>query len=357
MLSAAGPVARSYSYDLAGNVTSDGVHSYDYNGRGRLVDAGAATYQYNALGQRVSKTVGGVTTLFAYDESGNLIGEYDAAGNAIREHVWFNGAPVAVITGSTIHYVHTDHLGTPRAVTHGGTAVWRWESDPFGSTAAQEDPDGDLTTFTYNLRFPGQYYDDETGLHYNYFRTYDPSTGRYLESDPIGLDGGLNTYGYVTQNPLRYTDPTGEAIPLAVACAANPVACGTLLLATGVTVYNFGQDAAGILAGSKGTIQTHAMPPLGIGADGEITDDRTVPSPPRRGGQWTAICRADCNDNIVGNCPDPSGNSFALGAGVGNDKRSAKQQAKRDAQSKLQCQAKHTVSCRCTSPGGQSGPC
>ena len=138
-----------------------------------------------------------------------MIGEYDAAGNATREHVWFNGAPVAVITGSTIHYVHTDHLGTPRAVTQGGTAVWRWESDPFGSTAAQEDPDGDLTAFTYNLRFPGQYYDDETGLHYNYFRTYDPSTGRYLKNDPIGLRGGLNTYEYATQNPVKLVDPLG----------------------------------------------------------------------------------------------------------------------------------------------------
>jgi len=204
----AGPVPKTYVYDAAGNITSDGSTTYTYDDRGRMVTAGTATYTYNGLGQRVKKD-NGTVTLFAYDEAGNLIGEYDSLGNPIREHVWFDRAPVAVIVGSDVHYVHTDHLGTPRAITDSGTVVWRWESDPFGSTLAQEDPDGGLTLFTYNLRFPGQYYDSESGLHYNYFRTYDPSTGRYLESDPIGLEGGLNTYAYVDSNPLRYVDYYG----------------------------------------------------------------------------------------------------------------------------------------------------
>ena len=184
---------------------------YGYDDRGRLVsvDSGSVIYAHNGQGQRVKKDDSSTITLFAYDEAGQLIGEYDDTGTAVQETVWFNGAPVAVLVGSNKYYVHTDHLGTPRAISNGNTVIWRWESDPFGTTAPQEDPDGDLTDIVYNLRFPGQYFDSETGLHYNYFRTYDPSTGRYLESDPIGLQGGLNTYGYVGGNPLAMIDPLG----------------------------------------------------------------------------------------------------------------------------------------------------
>jgi RHS repeat-associated protein len=87
--------------------------------------------------------------------------------------------------------------------------VWRWDSDAYGTTAASDDPDGDGVKFTYNQRFPGQYYDRETGLHYNYFRDYDPGTGRYVQADPIGLEGGLNVYAYVDGNPVLRTDPQG----------------------------------------------------------------------------------------------------------------------------------------------------
>jgi RHS repeat-associated protein len=232
LASTTGPTAKTFTYDAAGNVTSDNIHSYGYDDRGRVVsvDSGAVTYQHNGQGQRVKKDDGSTITLFAYDEAGQLIGEYDATGNAIQETVWFNGAPVAVLVGSNKYYVHTDHVGTPRAITNGNTVIWRWESDPFGSTAPQEDPDGDLTDFVYNLRFPGQYYDAETGLHFNYFRTYDPSTGRYLTSDPIGLDGGLNTYGYVDGNPVVNSDSFGLYIDsVRAACVQDPFFCMELL--------------------------------------------------------------------------------------------------------------------------------
>ncbi len=105
-----------------------------------------------------------------------------------------------------------------------GKVVWRWESDAFGTTAASEDPDGDGIKVAVNLRFPGQYYDQETGLHYNYFRNYDPGTGRYTTSDPIGLAGGVNTYTYVGGNPLSFTDPSGlkppSVVPIVIGAGA-----------------------------------------------------------------------------------------------------------------------------------------
>ena len=88
--------------------------------------------------------------------------------------------------------------------------VWRWDgADPFGLQHPNESPTG-LAGFVYNPRFPGQLYDKETNLHYNYFRDYDPQRGRYVESDPIGLAGGINTYAYVDGNPISYADPTGR---------------------------------------------------------------------------------------------------------------------------------------------------
>ncbi|WP_370580036.1 RHS repeat domain-containing protein [Snodgrassella alvi] len=106
----------------------------------------------------------------------------------------------------------TDHLGTPQlAINSAGEQSWKITSDAFGNSELDAN-----NQITMNLRFPGQYYDEETGLSYNYFRNYDAKTGRYIQNDPIGLAGGVNTYGYVGGNPLVYSDPTGEIAPVAV---------------------------------------------------------------------------------------------------------------------------------------------
>lgn len=109
-------------------------------------------------------------------------------------------------------YLHADHLNTPRLATdETGRVIWRNlpTTEPFGNSPVEEDPDNDGVSFTLNLRFPGQYYDRETNLHYNYFRDYDPATGRYVQPDPLGLAGGINTYAYVNGNPLSLIDPLG----------------------------------------------------------------------------------------------------------------------------------------------------
>jgi RHS repeat-associated protein len=121
--------------------------------------------------------------------------------------------PVAVVEGTALRYIETDHLNTPRALIDPArnVPVWRWDLQvsAFGEHAANEDPDADGSLLKFDLRFPGQYLDAETGLHYNYFRDYEPGVGRYVESDPIGLNGGLATYSYSAENPVYLSDPLG----------------------------------------------------------------------------------------------------------------------------------------------------
>ncbi|MES9944477.1 MAG: RHS repeat-associated core domain-containing protein [Candidatus Thiodiazotropha sp.] len=107
-------------------------------------------------------------------------------------------------------YIHFEHRGAPVAVSdEAGEVVWQAHYQPFGEVEELTDVDGDGEAYTLNLRYPGQYYDEESGSYYNYFRDYDPATGRYLQSDPIGLKGGFNTYAYVYQNPMIWTDRFG----------------------------------------------------------------------------------------------------------------------------------------------------
>ena len=113
---------------------------------------------------------------------------------------------VSQIHASTqMYFIHNDHLGTPQVVTdQSQMVVWEGQQKPFGEV---EETTASIEQLS---RFPGQYFDEESNLHYNYFRDYDPTLGRYIQSDPIGLRGGINTYAYVGGNPLMYTDPTGE---------------------------------------------------------------------------------------------------------------------------------------------------
>jgi RHS repeat-associated protein len=152
--------------------------------------------------------------LYHYDLFGTLIAETTDTAQKIKAYLWHNGSPVAQIdvsgTTETLTYLHTDHLATARLATNAaGAIVWTWEGEAFGATLPDEDPDNDAQSTIINVRFPGQYFDGDTGLHYNYFRYYDPSTGRYVTSDPIGLSGGFNTYSYAGTNPIKNIDKQG----------------------------------------------------------------------------------------------------------------------------------------------------
>jgi RHS repeat-associated protein len=213
-----GSLVRSYTYDAAGHTQGYGTNSFTYNNRGRMAatNASSTDYLYNALGQMIEKSGTLGTTTFMQDEAGHLIGEYDGSGNLIEETVWLGDIPMATLQpngsgGVNIFYIHTDHLNAPRKVQQPVTdaLVWRWDTDPFGTAAPNENPSG-LGTFPYNIRFPGQYYQAETGLNQNLNRDYDPLTGRYVESDPMGLNGGSwSTYAYVAGNPISNADPSG----------------------------------------------------------------------------------------------------------------------------------------------------
>jgi RHS repeat-associated protein len=213
------------TYDANGNQTKNGTPAFVYDDRNRLRDYKAngtaltRTYRYNGKGERVSKTIAAGNAsnrYYTYDESGHLLGEYLASGARVQEYVWLDDTLVAVLSdhdGTTYQYVETDHLGTPRAIINpaNNTIVWRWNltNTAFGEHAPVADPDANAISYTFNLRYPGQWYDAESKLHYNYFRDYDPLNGRYVESDPIGVGGGVTTYAYVNSNPLIFTDALG----------------------------------------------------------------------------------------------------------------------------------------------------
>ncbi|WP_162818276.1 RHS repeat-associated core domain-containing protein [Aquirhabdus parva] len=220
----ANSTTNTMTYLPTGQLVNDGVHQFSYDAAGRSITiqnsaTGATIYNsYNGLGERVSKKAGLNQIYFVYDENGHLLGEYDQNRAMIREYFWLGDRIVGMMSKDrpgVLLRVHTDHLGTVRAVSQGDgtntrTVLWRFEGDAFGDTLPNEDVDGNGIKFTMPIRMPGQYYDAEVGTSYNYFRDYDASTGRYVESDPIGLSGGNNTYGYVGGNPNSKIDPDGQ---------------------------------------------------------------------------------------------------------------------------------------------------
>ena len=257
---------RAFSYDGAGNILSDNrvgaSHAYTYNNRNRLatVTVGGSlrgTYAYNGLEQLAIRVMtdqtpsGTVHSL--YDRAGNLIAETDGTGPAgtVREYIWLPEAEIAPTSGSRtavarpmavvsdvstspmLSWVHVDHLHRPIRITSAvKLQVWEAVWQPWGEAHSING------SVALDLRLPGQWFQIEAGLHYNWHRHYDPSIGRYTQPDPLGFVDGPSVYGYAKAAPQQLVDPGGRqvAIPLptlAAICAANPWACGAAVLGTG----------------------------------------------------------------------------------------------------------------------------
>ena len=209
----------TFRYDANGNTTekndNGNITKYFYNIEDRLVrvedGAGAviATYYYDPLGRRLWKEVDDIRTYFVYSDEG-LIGEYDSAGSEIRSYGYRPGStwttdPLFLKENSQYYFYQNDHLRTSQKLTAvNGAVVWSAKYSSYGKAQIETG-----SSVTNNLRFAGQYYDLETGLHNNYYRYYNPATGRYLTSDPIGVYGGVNMYIYALNNPETNNDPKG----------------------------------------------------------------------------------------------------------------------------------------------------
>ena len=337
------PAQHQYGYDDAGRVVSADNIILAYNAAGRLSSVVQTSpigqtpfglYTYNALGERVKKTAGAATTVYHYDRDGRLIAESDPSGRFGRTYVYLGDerlaayepvglsqtvvalrvlsgeetagskdldgdgrlgaadalsglqmvAGVRPLPGDLAYYFVNDHLGTPvKVVNQAGIVVWGGTSLPFGTV------EGGSRVFDNRFRFPGQYYDTENGLHYNYHRYYDPNTGRYLTPDPIGLEGGINLFAYVQNNPINFVDPYGEDPVVALALTGSAIG-GPLGAAIGAT--------AGVI--------------LGVGVYGlwdwlwnENTEDKTSKECPKQGNDSENIVYVDPDGNAIPTPPTP----------------------------------------------------
>ncbi|MBL1437788.1 MAG: RHS repeat protein [Rhodobacteraceae bacterium] len=344
---------HSFTYDSAGNVISEDrlgdIYTYTYNAANRMSSMSLngvlqAEYKYNALGQQAWRKLRptGQTLTWPiihsiFDLEGNRIAEYDydsvaGASTLLREYIWMDGLPVAVVENDVVYYVRTDHIGRPVFATDSASVkVWEATYYPFGEVLA-------TTGTPIALRFPGQWFQSESGLHQNWMRDYDPTTGRYLQADPLGLVDGASVYGYVRQNPGRYVDPTGE-----------------LLKPDGGRSVGFGWPIVRPPGYYWPMLDRALLSRIGRAVAAAAASGRnTIPWPEKNKRNYSCICRAHRDGRSEQNCPD--GPLYGWGYGISPNLRDAWRIAKDMAHANLAAASSHHTQCKCTGPNGEQIP-
>ena len=234
----AGTPIRNLGYRNGGDMygqqfVGGSTFEYGYSARKRLVSvkkdgAVTATYGYDFQGRRVWRNLPGaavVETHYVFDTAGHVLAEYNGwSGVLLKEYAWIDDMPVAMVdytSGSAVSYfIHTGPTGEPQMMTDvAKTKVWDVAVDPFGKVSPLSTGTKDLA-----MRLPGQWLQAEMAdLYQNQWRHYDPSLGRYIETDPLGLEAGQNVYAYVDGRPLEWVDPEGRIGFLA------PIVVGALI--------------------------------------------------------------------------------------------------------------------------------
>ncbi|NJB92548.1 RHS repeat-associated protein [Xanthomonas arboricola] len=240
-------------------------------------------HHYNGKGEQVRRFLGTINTYTLYDEAGHWLGDYYTNGAPKQQVIWLDDLPVGLLANANkLHYIEPDHLGSPRVVVDPArnVAVWSWslKRETFGNTAPNQDPDGDGAALVLDMRFPGQRFDAASGLNQNYFRDYDAATGRYGQSDPIGLDGGIATYAYVSGNPVGLIDPLGLVKwsgTMTSGSAASGIGGGFYRLSLNSECVNGEQGRAEVVAiGPTIGVEIKGVPPFSLTTSTVTLQDR-----------------------------------------------------------------------------------
>jgi RHS repeat-associated protein len=250
-------------YDARGNLIrrsgSRGTWQHTYDGRNLMVSSTAPSgertlYAYDGFGRRIRKRTGDRETRFFWvceQLTGEVTVDRKTGASTRQDYLYLPGSytPIATRIDGTVYSYHVDHAGTPRAMTGpDGSLVWLASYSAFGNATVT------LAKVRNPLRFAGQYFDEETGLHYNRFRYYSPALGRYMSRDPYGFLTGTNFYTYAGNNPINRTDPLGliswDGVENGLIAAAVGVAVVAAVVATcGAAAAPLAIVGAGLLAG------------------------------------------------------------------------------------------------------------